>query len=438
MAGGTMAGGDMGGGDMGGAGGSCSFTIIEDGVSTAIGSVGIVKWSASEAVNDAVIEFDLADGSGVTLTAPVDLEEPDYRTLLLGMKAGREYVYRIKINSGACVSDDYPIETDPAPNSVPIVNATNGDAGEFGFIVTSAGLGNAGGGFGGGFAGGGGGGSSSVYIFDTDGDIVWWTDAPGSCSRARMDYEGKNLWMTALNYPSNGTGTGEMRYVSMDGLEGENNVQGLADNHHDFTVAPGGIVTAILWSGGNSDNSIVERSPDGSINTIVESVGSTLYQCVQECHGNSITYHPDSDTYVLSDRNPNLYVNFDRSGTLLWQAGGNNPRGTHYAGSWSVNHGHQLLDNGNLLIFNNGQGQSSPVIELALSGSSATEVWSYATDGSTVLGDVQRLENGNTVITYSNRGRIVEVANDSVVREYSTDSLGYSMFRSTLYGPPPK
>ena len=180
--------------------------------------------------------------------------------------------------------------------------------------------------------------------------------------------------------------------------------------------------------------------PDGSLRTVVESVDTSLYTCMQsECHGNSISYNATTDTYVLSDRYPNLYVNFDRDGKLNWQAGGATAKApVHYQGSWSVNHGHHMLDNGNLLIFNNGQGTSSPAIELELNGSSANEVWRFVDDGSTVLGDVQRLSNGNTLITYSNRGRIVEVNGNSIVREYLTGSLGYAIFRTSLYGPPPK
>ncbi len=420
--------------------GNCAFDVNYE-LSSAIGTVGIVTWSTDITVDSATIEFGMA-GQDATLSAPVDLTEPEYRTLLLGMKGSSDYEFHIVANGGGqtCTSETFSLTTDPVPNSAPRINVNknNEGAASKGFFVTSAGLGNFGG-------GGGGGGGSTMFIFDTDGDIVWWAESPSNASRARMDWEGKNMYVMALNYPESG---GQIRRVSMDGLDVDGNVMGLGTAHHDFTVAPNGVVTAVLWSGGC--NSIVERSPDGSLKTIVESVES-LYQPAGglggggfECHGNAITYQPETDTYVLSDRNPNLFVKFDRQGKLLWQFGGNNPvaGAKHIQGSWNVNHGHHLLPDGTFLFFNNEGGNPSPIKEYSLNESAGTAnlVWEYSGNGgSATLGDVQRLANGNTVITYSNGGTVIEVdPGKNVLQEFSTDSLGYVVFRESLYGPPPK
>jgi hypothetical protein len=79
-------------------------------------------------------------------------------------------------------------------------------------------------------------------------------------------------------------------------------------------------------------------------------------------------------------------------------------------------------------------------MEFELTTPNATEVWSYAGDyASPTLGDAQRLPNGNTLVTYSNRGIIQEVDGDKhLVRELSTATLGYVEHRPTLYGPPPR
>jgi hypothetical protein len=54
-----------------------------------------------------------------------------------------------------------------------------------------------------------------------------------------------------------------------------------------------------------------------------------------------------------------------------------------------------------------------------------------------VLGDVQRLPNGNTLITYSTSGIIEEVTSSGdLVQTISANSFGYTSFRETLYGPP--
>ena len=58
--------------------------------------------------------------------------------------------------------------------------------------------------------------------------------------------------------------------------------------------------------------------------------------------------------------------------------------------------------------------------------------------GATNFGDVQRLPNGNTLITYSTSSLIQEVdASDAVVLEIAAvGSFGYVEFRKSLYGEP--
>jgi hypothetical protein len=218
-------------------------------------------------------------------------------------------------------------------------------------------------------------------------------------------------------------------------------VSGFINAHHDFTVLPDGVVAAIAYQ--NGCDGIIARDAGGTFSNIVDNL-NTMYQPAGECHANSIHYHPADDTLTVSDRFGNLYVKFTRSGELLWQFGGSNPIGDHYAGSWDVNHGHHMLANGNILFFNNGNmgAQESPVREFSLStsGFTAAPAWDYVSDeASATLGDVQRLPNGNTLVTYSNAGVIQEVnASGQLVQSFSTSSLGYTDFRETLYGPPPR
>ncbi len=438
--------------------GNCAFEIQSE-VSSKIETVGIVTWSTDlQNISEATIEFELASG-GRTLEAPVDLSQPSYRTLLLGMKGASEYKFRIVASGGGqtCTSDEQTIQTKPIPNSAGVskVNVSGGE-GTDGFFITSGGLA----------------GNTPVYIFDSDGDPVWYfRDIPPQASRARMDWEGKNMWILELNVDGAG---GEMGYVSMDGETVQRRVPGLADAHHDFTVAPGGIVTAILHgSQGGNCGSIAERSPDGNVKEIADLIDLYNYEgaglggggfggggfgggggvgLAAPCHPNSILYHPSDENggeaYSVSDRYGNLYVKFSRSGELHWQFCGGSPLGAHFQASWEVNHGHHLLfnDDGtiNFVLFNNGNfGQQSNALEYLLNPSSmsAQRGWAYeGKDGSATLGDVQRLDNGNTLVTYSERGTIHEVdPSGNAVREYRTSSaVGYVMFRDSLYGPPPK
>lgn len=426
--------------------GNCTFNV-DPSLSTAIPTVGIVDWSTDMAnPTSAQIAFRLvgamADETNTGGVAPVTLTGSPFHTLLLGMKAQRDYAFNITVSDGAmsCTSEDFMLTTGALANSLPTIQTQvpNAAAQSHGFIITSAGIG----GFGGGGMGGDG---AFAYIFDTDGDIVWWAAAPQSCSRALMNYEGTEMWMEELNVDNGG---GEMRRVSMDGLDAENNVQGLSDTHHDFTVLPGGIVAAPSWiSGGNDPPSdLIERSPDGTIKTVVR-IDSNIYQS-NTFHANAIHYRPSDDTYTIGDRNPNLFVKISHQGQLLWQFGGNcsnSPATKCAGGNWQVNHGHQLLDDGHFVFFNNGAGGGSQSTayeyELIESDSSLTanQVWSYQANGvsSMVLGDVERLPNGNNLVVFSNSGAMHEVDSASkLVASYSASSFGYGEFRESLYGPP--
>jgi hypothetical protein len=82
-------------------------------------------------------------------------------------------------------------------------------------------------------------------------------------------------------------------------------------------------------------------------------------------------------------------------------------------GNLTRQHHPRLLDNGHILLFDNGTEQTgSRVVEL--DPVSARVVWSYAADGffSPTRGSVQRLPNGNTLITESDPGYVFEVDPD--------------------------
>ena len=263
------------------------------------------------------------------------------------------------------------------------------------------------------------------------------------------------MWMLSLNVQNS---AGEMRYVSMDGEAGQNNVSGLSSAHHDFTVVPGGIVAAMVWasSGGDPESNLIERSPDGTLTTKFK-IGSNLYLGGQSMmggggssfHCNSIHYHQADDSYTIADRNPNLMVKATRTGSPVWQIGGNcsgAPAPKCAPGDWQVNHGHDFDKNGNLLFFNNGSGGgmggggSSHVFELKItdSGTFSTSVVKDFTSGnsSNVLGDVQRLPNGNTLVTYSTGGVMLEVDASWATVQTLKGTFGYADWRETLYGPP--
>ncbi len=450
--GGAATGGEPSTGGAGGSGGSldegCSF-IADSSRSSAIPTVGIVEWSTDLAdVVSAQIVYAL-NGAGANVlnaggVAPVDLEEASHRTLLLGLKGQSTYTFHIEATSSngtTCTSEDYELTTG-AVSGAPQITRTGGNAAAQakGFIVTCGGLNS----------------NGPAIIIDADGDVVWWAAAPRDCGRARMDYEGKNLWMGTLNAQNL---NGEMRRVSMDGTDVQNNVSGLSRAHHDFTVVPGGIVAVLAWRGGGTDveSDLLERAPDGTVTTAF-GIGSNVYAGgpselgagSNTYHANSIQYYAADDSYTIGDRNPNMFVKVTRSGTPVWQLGGNcsgAPAPRCATADWDVNHGHHLLDDGTFVLFSNGPFFSSVpsrahVFTLNTSGNAmtATEVHSYASSTnahSDSLGDVQRLPNGNTLVVFSNTGLIEELDPSwNVVQSLRATSFGYADWRETLYGPP--
>ncbi len=406
----------------------CGISVDSYDVSSAIPTVGIVSWSATGAIDSASIVFGPSGGE-LGMEAPVDLSEPGYQTYLLGMKGSAEYDFQVVASSGGqnCSSEVLTLETGPVATAAPRVtkNVMNEAAVSPGFIVSLEYSAN-----------------GQAFIIDQDGDIVWWAPTPNSASAARLDFDSKYVWMVTGN-PFPGTGMGAVRRVSIDGTEVEN-VGGMGESHHDLAPLPDGKVAALVHGANCSE--VVEIGPDLSTTPTIDFSG--IYSS-PDCHANSILYHPEDDTYTVSDRSANLYVKVDRvGGALHWQFGGSNPMGDHIQGSWQTNHGHHVLPNGNFMFFNNdgAGGERASVVrefEFDLTSMTGTQVFSYTSASgnyTTSLGDVQRLPNGNTLVTYSNEGVIHEVTSGGdVVQTISTPgALGYAIHRESLYGLPPK
>ena len=138
-------------------------------------------------------------------------------------------------------------------------------------------------------------------------------------------------------------------------------------------------------------------------------------------HGNSIEIDSDENIFI-SNRTMSEIIKFDRQdGELIWRLGGpmndftfiddplNGPNRQHDA---------RRLSNGNIMIFDNGDGRQLPftrVVEYEINEIelTATLIWQYShPDGHVSLnqGCAQRLENGNTLISWggvSGHGQII-------------------------------
>jgi hypothetical protein len=364
------------------------------------------------------------------------------------MKASRLYHYRITAvnGSGQCQSPDYTIMTGPVANGLvkPMVTTNDAAALAGGFLITGQYVANPSTGTG------------PAFILDADGDIVWWYNIEDYVTGVVMDYAGTHMWIN--NHPPN-LANAKVHRVTMDGMTAEDLTSQMPKLSHQLTVLPDETVAFYADDGGTLGCSdIKERAPNGTVRTIVNS--QTALGTTGQCHVNDIQYSKEDDTLIFSDHIHCAVAKIRRSdGSTVWILNGATK--TFTGDTWlGSEHGIQVLGLDDFLIFNNnsssvvgttipvsmgaGDGSQAIEIKLNLSGKTVTKIWSYKATGTKyqtdVMGDLQRLANGNLVIAFGGKGIIQEIKPDGTVLQEmrTTTNFGYIQKRATLYGPPPR
>lgn len=233
--------------------------------------------------------------------------------------------------------------------------------------------------------------------------------------------------------------------------------------HHDFNMLPSGNIAALVYQqmpvslseqvqggvpgtemedGSMWADSIIEVDREGNIVwrwdswehlDPVQDALHPVWSRYEWTHSNSVRYIESdpltgSEAYLISIREINTVALIDReTGDFIWRWG---------PGVITRQHDARPLDNGNILIFDNGEGprDTGPVLDVPHSrvlevdprDNGGTVVWEYAAEGlygwrffSAIISGAQRLPNGNTLITEGVGGRIFEVTPDKeIVWEY--------------------
>ena len=243
--------------------------------------------------------------------------------------------------------------------------------------------------------------------------------------------------------------------------------------HHDFHRMNNGNTMLLGWDpvpsdiakyvkGGNPDSEhelgiwsdyLREITPDGKVIwdwyayehlDLTEDAICPLHNRTEWTHSNACQVLPDGNI-LISFRLLNTVAIIDKSsGKFLWKWG---------KGELGHQHDPTVLDNGNILIFDNGshainaQVPRSRVIEV--NPKTDGIVWEYATRPgwdffSGFVSGAQRLSNDNTLICEGMTGRIFEVTMDAeIVWEYISPYFGEDeqfgnvnmIFRAYRYGP---
>ncbi|MEX2122633.1 MAG: arylsulfotransferase family protein [Woeseia sp.] len=308
----------------------------------------------------------------------------------------------------------------------------------------------------------------AAYLISMEGEVLheWqrpfsriWNDS-AAVKRPQPD---SHVYMRKAMVDSNGDllaiyeGAGDTPYgYGLVKLDKDSNViwSYLQPAHHDFDVAPDGRIFVLTQEIVDSplpqlehlasprlDDFIVILSPDGEelrkiplLPVVDESDYRQLlfeissFARADALHTNSVHVitEKEAETFgygkagqiLVSFREPGAVgvVDLDEE-KLIWAV----------KGYWSGQHDPHIMDNGNILLFDNRGNFRKPEGRsrvLEFDPATMAIIWQYTgTDDSPLQSDIrsysQRLPNGNTLITESNGGRILEVTQaQEIVWEY--------------------
>ena len=319
--------------------------------------------------------------------------------------------------------------------------------------------------------------STRVALLDPEGRYVWnhIDERPGLFSyRMRLLRDGSGVVYNVANVSGEPTseGTGLVK-VPFDGSS--ETFVALDYMAHDFVELEDGTFAGIAFKEGPLPdkckdvytklgktallgNHIVEVAPDGTQTEVWDSwdcfdpcvdVSDTLDDPVPEpgwTFTNALDYDEATDSYLVSMRHLSSIASVSRAtGECNWVFG-STPSATTVPTGEVFKHEHQfeyLADQGQMLVFDNdGAGFVSRVLEYAFDPKKpkAELIWSYQDiPFSPVLGDVQRIDDGDTMIVWSLAGRLDRVTADgesvwSAITNAGT-VFGFGEFYTSPYEP---
>ncbi len=415
-------------------------------VSEEVTSILSISWPNDEA-RATYVRFG-AEGD-LRYRTPTGGVEESGSAMLLGMPPSTEVFFEIVDAESDEVLGAASAENGALPAAFAPLTATGSGKSYDGFVATTV-LGQ----------------TSGPVIFDDTGAHVWWFDdtADWVASGARLSAD--RQWVIYTNQPkSTVVDQGELVKVSIDGKTVERyTVPGC---HHDFAEMPDGSIVVLSQDTRTIEgvdgpheavgDQLISVAPDGT-QTVVWNIFDDWPEAVWETnveddsvnwsHGNAIDYDAATDAWRISFRNFNSIASFDaQSGDVQWVLNGQLSDWTLVTDerdAFIKQHQFEVLD-GSILLIDDGDVNRgwSRAVEFSLpeGGGQAEEIWSWKPRPeiqTTVLGDVDRLEDGSTLVMHSTAGQLATITEGGDVRwQLNADlgtGLGYFQRVDSLYG----
>lgn len=368
-----------------------------------------VTWTTDPATTGSVSFGETTAYGGSTASEATP--STSHSAVVHGLAAGTDWHLRPVGNGEG--GPDQAWTTGAAPSALPILTVTGDPEALGGYLVLPID-----------------GATYAVAIVDGQGRYVWWHEAEEGflITRAILSHDGTSVIYAQVGTEDYGP-DGHLVRVPING--GAATVVDMPYLTHDFVELPDGTLACLTKDLRDNvvGDRIVEVAPDGT-RGVVWSVFDYFNPASFEIddsdgtwtHANALDYDEVDDAWYISLRNLDTILKADRSTRqLLWRLMPDQPNFTYIGGATPTENQHQfeLLPDGGLLVFDNGSESagSSRVVEYTLNetGNTVSEAWSYvATPPLYVyaLGDVARLEDDRTMVTWSTAGLVQVVESD--------------------------
>ncbi len=296
-------------------------------------------------------------------------------------------------------------------------------------------------------------------VISQEGYYAWWhiEEADNvTIAQARLSPDGRSIYYSAYDKGESTEPDAQywIRQVHLD--DGTVDSIEVRQHHHDFWVHEDGTVA---WLKGNFYNfngqnnrgdAVMATTPDGEEIEVWRARDHVDLHLDDACnpstdaswtHANALSYDPESDSYLVSLRDIDSVVAFDRqTAETRWVLGGcESDFEFGPVRPFDGQHQIELLDGDHLLVYDNqlDSGQPSRALELKLDFDEglATEAWSYNAGGAyntDVLGDAQRLPGGDTLVTWSSTGLLEQVTPEGELSWQAKFGFGTALGYNTL------